>query len=396
MKKTLLLLLIPFLNFAQGPWNFNNTDEGWTTSAAIPSVGANAITLTTNGGTNPAFGTLSANVDATTNKFAAVTLKVGAGGPTYLRVSFPNSTGGRVYKPVVITNGDVAFKTYYIDLTNPNWTGTVNDVKLHFKNNDGSTAGVDHISTGVTIEIDKVEIVQYPEKYIYEFNTNGDSESWTGVDATATVSSGNITVTPSPGLSSKITQDVFAVNATNHGYMHITYKNTSTLNNQVRIQFRSSLDGFVAYKGKNITINQNMTGFETLHIDLTTIPEWTTIAKNLQIAMRDTNNANLASAGDFIIDRIVIDNDGSLAVKDIIEQNNISIYPNPTSSILNILSEDKAVDKIEVFAVNGQKVIELCSQELQKLDVTELPSGIYFLNLYCQNVKIKTHKFIKN
>ena len=50
--------------------------------------------------------------------------------------------------------------------------------------------------------------------------------------------------------------------------MHITYKNNSALNDQLRIQFRHSGDGYNSYVGTNDAINQSMVGFEILSIDL--------------------------------------------------------------------------------------------------------------------------------
>jgi hypothetical protein len=395
MKKiTLLLVLLPFINFAQGPWNFNNTDDAWTTVAATPSNGTNAITLTTNGATNPVFGTLTAGVDATVNKYAVIKLKVGAGGPPYLRVSFPNTTGGRVYKPVVITNADTDFKTYYVDLTNANWTGIVNDIKLHFKDNNATAGGADHISTGVTIEIDKVEIVQYPEKYIYEFNTVGNLENWSTIDCAAFVDGGNLFVTPTVGLSSKINQDIFAANASANGYLHITYRNTSALNNQIRFQFKAAADGFTAFRGKNATVNQNMAGFETISIDMTTVAEWTGMAKNFQIGFRDTNNTNLASAGDFIIDRIVINNSPTLSTTGFSINEAVTIYPNPATTSLNFDSNE-TVTKVTIFNITGQNMITNSSLNNGTLDVSELARGIYFARVSLANGNSGTIKFIK-
>lgn len=392
----IFLLLFPMLVFSQTTWNFDNTAETWTQTGSTLTLNPTSVTLTTNGVVNPTFGIAAANVNATTNKYAVITIKVGAGGPTYLRVSYPDVvTGtGRIFKPVVITNGDTAFKTYYVDLTNASWTGTVNDIKLHFKNNDGTAGGANHTSTGVPIEIDKIQIVQFPEKNIYEFNTNGDAESWSVLDGTINVNAGAITLTPNPGFASKIKQDVFAVNASSNGYLHIFYKNTSALNNQIRFQFKSSLDAFVALKGTNAAVNQNMSAFEELIVNLSSIPEWTGTAKEFQIIIRDTNNGNLASAGDFVIDRIVFDNNPPLATQNFTAENAISVFPNPTKDILSIDSAS-AIKNIEIFNVNGQKVADYSKAISTQINVSELQTGIYFIKLLTEDLSVKTMKFIK-
>jgi hypothetical protein len=85
---TYLLLILPLLTFAQGPWEFNtasNTD-GWTASqgsagaAGILNATGNAIeytTITGNSGAsrNPTFTKTTANIDATANNQIEVRVK---------------------------------------------------------------------------------------------------------------------------------------------------------------------------------------------------------------------------------------------------------------------------------------------------------------------------------
>jgi hypothetical protein len=79
-KITYLLLILPLLTFAQGPWEFNTASntEGWSVSqgsagaAGTLSATGTAIEYTTITGTsatsrNPKFANATANVDATAN-----------------------------------------------------------------------------------------------------------------------------------------------------------------------------------------------------------------------------------------------------------------------------------------------------------------------------------------
>ena len=147
MKKItfLLLIILPFIGVAQTS-DFTNTDDGWTELGGFIAVNeATSIKLTTKDNTadgslkNPSIGTLTAGVDTSVNFIIGITLKNNdAAGPDYLRVSFPKNLTPidptkRVYKNVDISTGDAGFVTYWFDMTNANWTGTIlNDTHLQF------------------------------------------------------------------------------------------------------------------------------------------------------------------------------------------------------------------------------------------------------------------------
>lgn len=69
-----------------------------------------------------------------------------------------------------------------------------------------------------------------------------------------------------------------------------------------------------------------------------------------------------------------------------------SIYPNPTSSILNIETNSE-VKKVVIYNLQGQKVIE---NNVTKIDVSNFSKGIYILQVTTKNNRISTKKFIKN
>jgi len=142
MKKItlFLMILLPLLGISQ-TFDFNGTDDGWDVlNGFTATTNATYMTLTTVAGDgtlkNPIVGTSAAGVDTTTKSYIGITLKNNdANGPDFMRVSYPKANGnGRIYKNIDITTGDSGFVTYWIDLTNNNnWTGTKNDIKIHFK-----------------------------------------------------------------------------------------------------------------------------------------------------------------------------------------------------------------------------------------------------------------------
>ena len=77
-------------------------------------------------------------------------------------------------------------------------------------------------------------------------------------------------------------------------------------------------------------------------------------------------------------------------------QNNINLYPNPTSNILNIENRtSEIVSSIAIYSINGSLVRNIKnSQNIQSVDVSELQSGIYFVKVE-RNDQVLNYKFIK-
>lgn len=76
----------------------------------------------------------------------------------------------------------------------------------------------------------------------------------------------------------------------------------------------------------------------------------------------------------------------------------INIYPNPTTSILNIeLSNNQKIEgEIEVYNLNGQKVHEIkANNKSTKTDISNLSSGTYILHFHLEDGSSVTKKIIK-
>jgi hypothetical protein len=83
---------------------------------------------------------------------------------------------------------------------------------------------------------------------------------------------------------------------------------------------------------------------------------------------------------------------GTVDVEEIstrIKGNEIFIYPNPTSDYIYLNSQSKAeITKIKIFSVLGVKMMEADYND--KIDVSELPTGVYFLKY-----NSRFYKFVK-
>jgi len=69
------------------------------------------------------------------------------------------------------------------------------------------------------------------------------------------------------------------------------------------------------------------------------------------------------------------------------------IYPNPLTNTLFINSENTQIEKIKVFSINGQQLIEV-SRNANSIDVSNLSEGLYFLEIFSSEGK-SVQKFIK-
>ncbi len=86
-----------------------------------------------------------------------------------------------------------------------------------------------------------------------------------------------------------------------------------------------------------------------------------------------------------------VNKSGNMGVSDL-NPSKISVYPNPTNGIVYVNSKEK-VNKLELYNLNGQKIKETNSVEL---NLNELPKGIYILKINLENKTTQTVKVVKN
>lgn len=83
----------------------------------------------------------------------------------------------------------------------------------------------------------------------------------------------------------------------------------------------------------------------------------------------------------------------TLGVNDMsLGENDIKLYPNPTSSILNI-EMNTILKKAIIVNIQGQRVIESVSNQL---DVSSLSNGLYIIKIEDENGNVSTKRFLKN
>lgn len=80
----------------------------------------------------------------------------------------------------------------------------------------------------------------------------------------------------------------------------------------------------------------------------------------------------------------------TLTVKAVSPDSYVRVYPNPTTHVLFVVSN--TMQKATMFNTAGQKVLE---SNTDQLDVTDLPAGIYLLNLQNNQNQTQSFKIIK-
>ena len=313
-KITFLFLILPLLIFAQGPFNFDTSTEGFTCNSSGGALGQHTVTqsagdlrvdFVTGTGNNPVIRKTDAGIDADTNiNFIEIRLK-NVSTISYLRLC-PATTGTN-YGNVLISTADTEYHTYFIDVTA--WTGNPVGIDITCKKNTvASGSGSAYTpAAGEYILIDYIKPLAYlvtPEVNVFNFDTT--TEGFTNLTRSAAVQTTessratlmiNCTTVAATNAKVALSSLLAHVEGTNK-YAHITLKNTST--NSLFL-----LSGKVAGVGTTFnpiqTYTTSDTDYQTYDFDLTTwddgyqFPELNFAVKNTWVAI-----ANYA-IGDIVI-----------------------------------------------------------------------------------------------
>ena len=78
------------------------------------------------------------------------------------------------------------------------------------------------------------------------------------------------------------------------------------------------------------------------------------------------------------------------------DQQSLTIYPNPFTSYIKINDESEVVRQVVVFNLLGKKMKSFVAAQGERYNVSDLPRGIYLVQLYGnRNKVIKTQRINK-
>jgi hypothetical protein len=144
---------------------------------------------------------------------------------------------------------------------------------------------------------------------------------------------------------------------------------------------------YFACQSNNMTslnvANGNNSNMPNASFGATSNPNLTCITVD-DVAYSDANWANIDLATSFST------NCAALSVDDF-SLNTVSIYPNPTTSVLNIKT-DSNLKRATIYSVLGTKILETSSKNIT---TSNLNKGIYLIKIEDENGNISTKRFIK-
>lgn len=145
----------------------------------------------------------------------------------------------------------------------------------------------------------------------------------------------------------------------------------------------------------NIGSLQNSTGTDNVTATgIITVPQDVALGSTkMRIIKKFNSNAfpcNTTGYGQAEDYTLIIDNEPVAGIDDFV-QNNISLYPNPASNIVNIVTNEE-IQSITLYNALGQQVLKTISKQV---DVSGLSNGIYILNAHLGNGRSQNFKVIK-
>ncbi|WP_397447600.1 T9SS type A sorting domain-containing protein [Polaribacter sp. R77954] len=314
MKKIILMLCVLFsLNGIAQTWDFKTSQSkgDWTAVASTQTIVSTGLQVAWADDTKPKTIITTAAINAATNKLVAITLTNSSS--SEINVQFRHrkntaddpSTQRYLANAMIISPSFSTPRTYIVDLTETRWDDTVNEFDIVFRDSAGN-----NIPTAGSLVIQKVEFVSVqPTNYTYLFNADGYTEGFTTIDATASVADGVLTFTPNAiDVNPKLRQSSFRMLQTDVTHVHITYKNESALNDELRITYTSSTG---SNGGKQWTIGTNDTEYKTITHELAAqANQWNAgnIATDFTILIREAAGNLTDDTGALKIQSIVFSN----------------------------------------------------------------------------------------
>lgn len=123
-----------------------------------------------------------------------------------------------------------------------------------------------------------------------------------------------------------------------------------------------------------------------------------TIIENVTFGVQTTDMGYARvpnGTGDFIIQAPTFEaNNESLSISEVEFNNDLTYYPNPTNSILNIQNSIYPIDLVEVYNIQGQLLYKntFSNENSVSIDFINYPKGMYMVKVN----KIKSLKIMKN
>ena len=85
-----------------------------------------------------------------------------------------------------------------------------------------------------------------------------------------------------------------------------------------------------------------------------------------------------------------------LSVDELENEQVFRIYPNPSSKVLNIYTENTTIQALHIFSITGIKVISYLDLRPNSIDISDLANGLYFVEIISTEGNKSIQRFLKN
>ena len=156
-----------------------------------------------------------------------------------------------------------------------------------------------------------------------------------------------------------------------------TWTNKSAIGTKIRV--KATINGFSVWQMREVSAQTSYNGQNDLRVhfglgDATIIEE----IKVEWLSDVDETYLNIPT-NQFIS---IVEGNGILGLNTVDRSNDITIYPNPVASVLNIDFKVTEVTDIRIYNMLGQMVLEIPNtQQTKSIDVSSLKTGNYFMKI---------------
>ena len=170
-----------------------------------------------------------------------------------------------------------------------------------------------------------------------------------------------------------VTQDFYVSIAVNDSILHVDY----TVSSQASFDIESNTDWEIVNLPSWLDADKH-SGTDNETVILSVTEENTGNADSCILTVRSTVRPVECKI-------IVYRNGKPLSISDMAQKSTILLYPNPVQNELSISLSDMEISSMEIYSITGQLLYHFSdfnTNEVTKIDVTDLASGMYFVKFH--------------
>ncbi|EDP70447.1 CHU large protein; uncharacterized [Flavobacteriales bacterium ALC-1] len=116
-------------------------------------------------------------------------------------------------------------------------------------------------------------------------------------------------------------------------------------------------------------------------------------ATTTEVVIYVRSNGSVDGMTEVFYDNISLQEDATASVDDFLASN-VKVYPNPANDFINIESNNAQITEVKLYDILGKQVLSQYELSNNRLDISDLTSGVYFMKISANGNSI-TKKVIK-